>query len=46
MFAKNLKNRNMTDMYYDRALTSDFVKKLEAEGELRWLFNFVKDRSD
>ena len=33
-------------MYYDRVLSPNFAKLLEHGGDLRWLFEFVKERSD
>ena len=36
----------MTKMYYDRVLSPKFAQLLEIGGELRWLFDFVKERPD
>lgn len=33
-------------MYYNRTLSNEFSKLIEADGELRWLFNYVKGRCD
>jgi hypothetical protein len=33
-------------MYYNRTLTDPFPKLIEKGGELRWLFDFVKNRED
>lgn len=33
-------------MYYNRKLSDSFSKLLEPDGELRWLFDFVKERFD
>lgn len=36
----------MEKMYYDRTLSCSFSKLIEPNGELRWLFDFVKDKDD
>lgn len=33
-------------MYYDRTLTDDFAKHIMPGGQLRWLYDFVKNRPD
>ena len=33
-------------MYYDRVLSSNFAQLLKIGGELNWLFELVKKRSD
>lgn len=33
-------------MYYDRTLSDEFASNLMEGGKLRWLFDFVKERSD
>ena len=40
------KKDEQPDMYYDRTLSNKFSKLIEPEGELRWLFDFVKRRPD
>src|SRR4030042_3882374 len=33
-------------MYYNRTISQTFSKLIEPKGQLRWLFDFVKDRDD
>lgn len=33
-------------MYYNRTLTTEFAQLLEEEGKLRWLFEYIKNRTD
>lgn len=33
-------------MYYNRAISKEFASLLEKKGELRWLFDFVKNHSE
>ena len=33
-------------MYYDRIIPDSLSKLIEPQGELRWLFELVKNRSD
>lgn len=33
-------------MYYNRTITDNFAKKIMAGGQLHWLYEFVKCRSD
>ena len=33
-------------MYYNRTISKDFANLLETGGKLRWLFDFVKNRTD
>jgi hypothetical protein len=34
------------EMYYNRKLSDEFSKRIEPNGDLRWLFDFVRDRED
>lgn len=34
------------DMYYNRTISKDLSSLLEENGQLRWLFDFVKERKD
>lgn len=40
------KKRNEEQMYYNRKIAESFSKLLEVGGELRWLFNFVKQHKE
>ncbi len=40
------KKNNSIDMYYNRTISKDFSELLEENGQLRWLFDYVKNHDE